>query len=150
MQIKQWSKGTKTIDEYIQGFITIFDQLALLGKLIDHGDQIEYILSGLPDDYKAVADQLEGRDLTPSLTEVHEKLLNKEAKLLTASAVSLNVPVMANIATNRPQGRQQQHNQNHRFSQPWNRTQQHHQSNNFKDNRVSRAYQGGYQGRYQG
>ena len=50
LQIKNWSKGTRSIDEYIQGFTTRFDQLALLGKPIEHDDQIEYILGGLPEE----------------------------------------------------------------------------------------------------
>ena len=34
--IKQWSKGTKTITEYFQGHTTRFDELALLGKPLEH------------------------------------------------------------------------------------------------------------------
>lgn len=99
LQVKNWSKGTKTIDEYVQGLTTRFDQLALLGKPIEHEDQIEYILGGLNDDYKQVVDQLEGRDVTPSVTEVHEKLLNKEAKLLMLSSDAAAIPVTANVAS---------------------------------------------------
>ncbi|CAA7023370.1 unnamed protein product [Microthlaspi erraticum] len=86
-QLKQWSKGTKSIDEYIHGFTMRFDQLAILGKPIDHEDQLEYILEGLPEDYKSVVDQIEGRNTPPSLTEVHEKLLNREAKLISADSL---------------------------------------------------------------
>ncbi|XP_006405493.2 transcription factor MYB115 [Eutrema salsugineum] len=86
LQLKIWTKGTKTIDEYVQGLTTRFDQLAILEKPIDAEDQLEYILAGLLNDYKVIADQLEGRDVTPSITEVHEKLLNKEAKLLYVAA----------------------------------------------------------------
>lgn len=63
-------------------------------------------------------DQIEGCDVTPSLTEVDEKLLNKEAKLLAASSASENLPVKANNANNIPQGQQQQQYHNHQFSQP--------------------------------
>lgn len=37
-QIKNWTKGNKSIDEYFQGLTTRFDQLALLGKPFDHED----------------------------------------------------------------------------------------------------------------
>ena len=77
-QLKTWTKGTTSIDVYVQGFITRFDQLALLGKPIDIEDQLEYVLEGLPEDYKQVIDAIKGRDSPPSLTEVHEKLLNHE------------------------------------------------------------------------
>lgn len=82
------------IYEYIQGLITRFDQLAILGKVIDHEDQIEYILEGLPEDYKSVVDQTEGRDVPPSIPELHEKLVNHEAKLLSVS-LQPHVPVTA-------------------------------------------------------
>lgn len=70
--------GSKSVDEYFQGFTTGFDQLALLGKPIDHEDQIEFILEGLPDDCKEIVSQSEGRDTPPSLPEVHEKLINQD------------------------------------------------------------------------
>ncbi|KAL1219954.1 Retrovirus-related Pol polyprotein from transposon RE1 [Cardamine amara subsp. amara] len=99
-QLKNWTKGTHTIDDYVQGLTSRFDQLALLGKVIDHEDQVEYILGGLPDDYKSVVDQLEGRDIPPTLTELHEKLLNYEAKLLTVTSPS-PYPITANYVNNR-------------------------------------------------
>lgn len=39
-QVKAWTKGTMSIDEYVQGFTTHFNQLALLGKPFDIEDQI--------------------------------------------------------------------------------------------------------------
>ncbi|KFK22303.1 hypothetical protein AALP_AAs44396U000100 [Arabis alpina] len=108
-QLEHFKKGDKTIDEYLQGLTTRFDQLALLGKPLDHDDQIDSILRGLPAEYKTIANQMEGRDVAPTITELHEKLLTKEAKVL---ALHLDiVPVSANIATARPrsyQGKQQQ------------------------------------------
>uniref|UniRef100_A0A1J3HB84 Retrovirus-related Pol polyprotein from transposon TNT 1-94 n=1 Tax=Noccaea caerulescens TaxID=107243 RepID=A0A1J3HB84_NOCCA len=96
-QIKQWTKGTKSITEYYQGLTTRFDQLALLGKAMDLEDQIEFLLEGLPEEYKTVVDQIEGRDSPPSLTEIHEKLINHEAKLQSAVVVS-PTPVSVNAA----------------------------------------------------
>lgn len=78
------------------------DQLAILGKAVDHEDQIDLILEGLSDDYKTVVDQVEGRDLPPSITELHERLLNHEAKLLTATDdVLAQAPITANVAQHR-------------------------------------------------
>lgn len=96
-----------------------FDQLALLGKLIDHEDQVETILEGLPEDYKPVVDQMEGRDTPPSLTKLHEKLLNHEAKMLS-KPVADSFPITANVAQNstRPQGKLSPHPQ-----QNWNQNQ---------------------------
>lgn len=96
-QLRSWKKGTKPIEEYFQGLTTRFDELALLGKALDSEDQIEHILNGLPEEYKTVADLIEGRETPPSLTEIHEKLLNQEAKLQVASAASSSPPVSANF-----------------------------------------------------
>ncbi|CAA7032774.1 unnamed protein product [Microthlaspi erraticum] len=110
-QLKNWRKGSKTIDVFLQGVTTRLDQLAILGAAMEHEDQIDLILEGLPDDYKTVIDQVEGRDTPPSITELHEKLLNHEAKLLTtAEAMLPQVPVTANVA----QQRNNHHNNNFR------------------------------------
>lgn len=117
-QIKQWTKETKTVDEYLQGLTSRFDQLALLGKILDHEDKLDYILQGLPDEYKPVVEQTEGRDLPPSLTELHEKLINFEAKLLT-SASPVAAPISANyVNSSRPA---QKHNK--RPQQSWQNAQ---------------------------
>lgn len=95
-QIDNWTKGSKSINEYFQGFTTRFDQLAILGKPLDHEDQIEKILGGLPEDYKTLVDQVESRDTAPSLAELHEKLINQEAKLQTVVTPNPSAPVTAN------------------------------------------------------
>lgn len=100
-QIKLWCKGTKTIDEYFQGLTTKFDQLALLGTPLPHEDHLEHILGGLPEEYKNVVDQVEGRDTPPSLTTLHEKLRTREAKLLAAPAPQAETPVSAHLANTR-------------------------------------------------
>ncbi|WZY86727.1 hypothetical protein YC2023_033111 [Brassica napus] len=61
-QLKNWKKENKTIDMYLQGIITRLDQLAILGKAMEHENQIDLILDGLPDEYKQVVDQVESRD----------------------------------------------------------------------------------------
>lgn len=116
-QIKNWTKGSKSIDEYIQGLTTRFDQLALLGKTLDLEDQLEAILAGLPEEYKTVADQLEGQDTSPSITDVHEKLINYEAKLqLSAADVTTTPPVTANTVAYRGPN----HNNNKGYNQKSN------------------------------
>lgn len=101
-QIKHWKKGTKSVDEYFQGFTIRFDQLAMLGTDIPHEDQLDFILGGLTDDYKQVIDQIGGRDTPPSLTELHEKLINHELKLQTLVTASASVPATANAASYKP------------------------------------------------
>lgn len=121
-QLKNWRKENKTIDVYLQGITTRLDQLAILGKPMEHEDQIDLILEGLSDDYKTVIDQVEGRDSTPTITELHERLLNHEAKLLSASdEVMPHTPVTTNAVQHR-------NNSNHYKNQNRNK----HTNNNWQ------------------
>lgn len=140
LQLKHCTKADQSIDVYMQSLTTRFDQLALLRKPVEHEAHIEYILAGLPEEYKSVIDQVEGRDTSPSIIEIHEKLINKEVKLLAASySASRVVPTSGNVATTRP--RQFPGKQQHRNNQSWNNNQQQYQSTK-QDNRVTRGYQG--------
>ena len=129
--LKSWTKDTKTIDEYVQGLTTRFDQLALLGKVLDHEDRLDYVLQGLPEDYKSVVEQIEGRESPPSLIELHEKLINHEAKL-SASAPMVSVPVTANYASNPRYGQKPNKKPFTTWTTP----------NNNNQPRPSRGYQG--------
>ncbi|XP_010418779.1 PREDICTED: uncharacterized protein LOC104704374 [Camelina sativa] len=86
---------------------------ALLGSVtppvhpMEHDDQIEQIIDGLPDEYRPIVDQVAARDTSPTFAYVHECLLNHEAKLLS-KATPLALPLTANVATNHP--RQQSRN----------------------------------------
>ncbi|XP_010531643.1 PREDICTED: uncharacterized protein LOC104807900 [Tarenaya hassleriana] len=85
------------------------DELALLGKPMDHEDVLEAILDGLPEEFKPVIDVVQARDTAISISELHEKLLNHEAKLhISASVPSAAFPVSAHAVDTRTQ-------QQHRF-----------------------------------
>lgn len=147
-QLKNWKKETKTIDVYLQGITTRLDQLAILRKPVDHEDQIDLILEGLTEDYKPVIDQAEGHDVPPSITELHERLLNHEAKLLNSGEALLpNGPVTVNVAqqrnnhtSNRNFNKQKNNYQGPQQSttQQWNNSQQ----TNRYDNKGQRPYPG--------
>ena len=139
-QLDNWKKGSKPIDEYFQGLTTRFDQLALLGKAMDHEDQIERILDGLPEEYKTVSDQIEGRDTPPSLSEIHEKLLNHEAKLQNVASPAVSVPVTANFTNSRGSSGNNRNNTNTRRGDY--RGTQSPQPQHFNSNSQSRGYQG--------
>lgn len=94
----------------MRGLTSRFDQLSLLGKPLDHEDKLEYIIDGLPDEYKSIAEQMEGRDTSPPIIENHEKLINREAKLLTLSTSAIStVSATAHVATSRPKNQSYQH-----------------------------------------
>ncbi|XP_010502397.1 PREDICTED: uncharacterized protein LOC104779696 [Camelina sativa] len=142
IQLKHYTKGDQSIDVYLQGLTTRFDQLALLGKPVEHEAQIEFLLDGLPDEYKSVIDQMEGRDTPPTITEVHEKLLNKEAKMLAMNkSLTSVVPITANVAAIRSRSHQDKSNPRHQTH--WNTGKsQHHSQPQRYDNRLSKGYQG--------
>lgn len=114
-QLKTWTKGTMTIDAYLQGFVTRFDQLALLGKPIEIEDQHEYVMEGLPDEYKQIVDQIEGRDTVPSISELHEKLLNYKVKLQSKTVATATTPIMANVANYRGSNQRNNNHNNNNF-----------------------------------
>lgn len=98
-QLGNWKKGSKSIDEFFKCLTTRFAQLALLGKSLDQEDQIEHILDGLTEEYKTIADQIDGRDTHPPLTEIHEKLLNQDVKLQSVSASASSSHVIPNFTS---------------------------------------------------
>jgi len=145
-QLRNWKKGTKTIDEFFQGLTTRFDELAFLESPLLHEDQLDRILAGLPEDYRPVIEQIQGREKPPSLTEVHEKLINHELRLQTMITEPSPAPVTANAVSYKNSGnnnRNQHRNQN-RGNQTWQ------QQQNFSPRPDNRGSQGkGYQGRCQ-
>ncbi|XP_019057485.1 PREDICTED: uncharacterized protein LOC109116472 [Tarenaya hassleriana] len=78
-QMKRFSKGGKSIDEFMHFFKTKGDELALLGKPLDHEDLIDLVIADLGEEYRAVKDAVNARDLPISFVELHERLLNHES-----------------------------------------------------------------------
>ena len=149
-QLKNWTKASRTIDDYLHGLKTRFDNLASLGQPMQHEDQIELILEGLPEEFKSVADQIEGRDTSPTIAFVHERLLNHEAKLLSKAASSL-LPITANVATQRNNNNNNRsgqsnynNNQKQRYNNNGNNTQNQNwqQSSNKSEQRGPKPYLG--------
>lgn len=140
-----------SIDAYLQGFTTRFDQLALLGKPYELEDQIDYVLEGLPEEYKQVIDQIESRETSPSITEIHEKLLNFEVKLLTKNLTPTAPPVSANAAQFRGNSNNNHHHSHSSQSRNNNNTNRGHQTWQQQQQFSPRPAQQsrGYQGRCQ-
>ena len=102
-QLRTCVKGTKTIGEYLRLIKSKADDLALLGKPMDPEDLTEQILAGLPEEYKPVVDAINGRDTMISFSELHEKLLNREAMVVCNDTTpSTLAPVTANATEYRP------------------------------------------------
>ncbi|XP_010446055.1 PREDICTED: uncharacterized protein LOC104728824 [Camelina sativa] len=103
--------------------------------------KLEYILEGLPKDYKSVVDKIEGRETPPSIPEIVEKLLNREAKLLAASySASRPVPISANVSSSGHRPYQGKHHS--RQQQHWNNNNNTQYSSSRQDHRGNKGYQG--------
>ncbi|KAG7558955.1 hypothetical protein ISN45_Aa05g005690 [Arabidopsis thaliana x Arabidopsis arenosa] len=128
LQVEQWTKGSRTIDEYIQGHITRLDQLAALGKPLEHDKQIEAILKGLSEEYKPIVDQIACRDTPPMIPDLHERFRNHKVRLLSAPnmATPSPFPASANAV--------QHHNNNHRYNNSNNNNNYDRRYNNNDNN----------------
>ncbi|XP_019056880.1 PREDICTED: uncharacterized protein LOC109116241 [Tarenaya hassleriana] len=95
-QMRRHTKGTKTVNDYMNFFKIKADELALLGKPMDHEDLIDLILAGLGDEYKTIKDVVHARDTPISFVELHEKLLSLDVDL---AAIHLSDPPISAYAT---------------------------------------------------
>ena len=98
------------------------------------------ILGGLPEEYKNVVDQIEGKDTAPNITEIHERLLNHEAKLLATKEQATEVaPVSANMVQNRNQNNNFNTNRNNNGGSYNNYNNTRRNNNNGDANRQYRS-----------
>lgn len=114
LQIERCTKGTKTISEYLREAKFKLDDLALLGKPMDHEDLTERILAGLSDDYKPEIDAIHGRNTPIPYAELYERLVNREAMILNTETSAVT-PVVANAVDARPRN-QNRNNNNYNHS----------------------------------
>ncbi|XP_010445858.1 PREDICTED: uncharacterized protein LOC104728598 [Camelina sativa] len=96
-QLKESTKGTKFVHDYLRGIINKADQIALLDAPLPHEDLLEYITSSLNDDYRAIVEMVQGRDTPISIEELHEKLINRENALKAVGDTNLSVLAIANV-----------------------------------------------------
>ncbi|GMI63710.1 hypothetical protein like AT1G34070 [Hibiscus trionum] len=98
--LKNITKGPQSITDYIQAIKIKADELASLGKPLDHEDLIEKVLEGLDDTYQSVIDAVNSRDTPITFDELHEKLIHKELSLRHISP-SLTLPASTHISNTR-------------------------------------------------
>ncbi|XP_010436593.1 PREDICTED: uncharacterized protein LOC104720377 [Camelina sativa] len=77
ISVNKSATGRRAPDQLMNTFKGLF-----LGLISLHFLGIDYVLAGLPEDYKPVVYQIDGRDTPPSIATLHEKLINYELKLL--------------------------------------------------------------------
>ena len=137
LQIERCVKGTNTISEYLRLIKSKSANFALLGKPMDHEDLIERIHAGLGEDYKPEVDAIHGRDTTISYAELHERLLNREAIIMSTESAPAT-PIVAHATdTRQTQNNNQQWRRNKNNHN--NQARQHHNNN---QQRFSKPYLG--------
>ncbi|KAJ9566806.1 hypothetical protein OSB04_002772 [Centaurea solstitialis] len=104
-QFNKITKGSRTITDYMQSLKACADNLASLGKPVEHEDLIDRVLDGLDSTYTSVIDAVNGRDTTISFEELHEKLINKELSLQISNPPT-DLPATTFTATSRHHHRQ--------------------------------------------
>lgn len=68
-------------------------------KRVHHEDQMKFVTDGVSQDYKTVAYQIDNTDTTPSLTEIHKRFLNHEAKIQSFNPRTTLLPTSANMVS---------------------------------------------------
>ena len=97
-QIKNLTKGSQSVIEFLQLVKCRADELAILGAPMNEDDLTEKILDGLRDDYKGLIRAVQARDTMIMLDELHEKLLNFEASLQGVKSEPSHFPASTNPA----------------------------------------------------
>ena len=101
-QLKMITKGSDIVTTFLQSIKAKADELALLGAPLDAEDLTEKILDGLGDEYRELTRVVQARDMPITFEELHEKLLNFEASMLTTKPEPLHFPATANPTSKNP------------------------------------------------
>ncbi|RVW42599.1 Retrovirus-related Pol polyprotein from transposon RE1 [Vitis vinifera] len=98
-QLKQITKGSMGVFEFLQTIKARVDELSILSAAVDDEDLLEKILEGLDEDYKELVRAVQARDTPISFDELHEKFLNFEVSLQSTTKTEQSYfPASANSA----------------------------------------------------
>ena len=101
-QLKMITKGSDSVTTFLQTIKAKADELAILGAPLDAEDLTDKILDGLGDEYKELTRAVQARDMPITFEELHEKLLNFEASVITPKPDLLQFPITANPMSRNP------------------------------------------------
>jgi len=79
-ELRNISKGSRTITEFIARVRTISESLMSIGDPISHRDSIELVLEALPEEFNPVVVSINSHDALISLDELESQLLTLEAR----------------------------------------------------------------------
>ncbi|KAH7550369.1 hypothetical protein JRO89_XS13G0179400 [Xanthoceras sorbifolium] len=112
--LKNHTKGTMNITNFIHSIKARADELAILGAPMDQEDLTEKILDGLGDDYKKLVRSVQARDTSITFEELYQKLLSFEASIQANIKTDVHFPITTN-----PTNRTNTTWQPQKFNQNW-------------------------------
>jgi hypothetical protein len=74
-------KGTSTVIEYFGKMKALGDEMAASGRPLDEEELIEYIITGLDDEYTPLVSALCTRKEPISVSELYSQMLNFETRI---------------------------------------------------------------------
>jgi hypothetical protein len=136
------TKGSDSVTIFLQLIKAKADELALLGAPLDVEDLTNKILDGLDDEYKELTRAIQARDTFITFEDLHEKLLNFEASVLTTKPEPFYFPTIANpTSKNNWRPPVSSNNNNHSWHPSNSQSNRYHTTQNNKQPTTQNKYQ---------
>ena len=73
-------KDGDSVQDHIKAMIELFNELTIVGDVIDEEDRVVYLLASLPDSFSTLVTALEANEEVPKMEVVTEQILHAERK----------------------------------------------------------------------
>ena len=73
-------KDGDSVQDHIKAMIELFNELTIVGDVIDEEDRVVYLLASLPDSFSTLVTALEANEEVPKMEVVTERILHVERK----------------------------------------------------------------------
>ena len=73
-------KDGNSVQDHIKAMIELFNELAIVGDVIEEEDRVVYLLVSLPDSFNTLVTALEANEKVPKVEIVTERILHAESK----------------------------------------------------------------------
>ena len=74
-------KDSEPVQEHIKAMMEVFEELAVIGDVVEEEDRVVHILASLPESFNMLVTALEACPEVPKLELVTERLLHEERKI---------------------------------------------------------------------
>jgi len=145
-ELRTFTKGSRTVAEFIARVRAISESLASIGNPISHRDLIEIVLEALPEEFNTIVASVNSKSEVISLDELELQLLTQESRNEKFKKAAITKPVGVNLTeTSAPEpnsrGFSSQAHGNNQFPNP---------NPNFGGRGQFRGRGGHYRGRFRG